>query len=110
MRKLKGLALVGLLALAGCQGANGSKYIGLPGSPAWFMTASPETVAGYFSDRCVSYGFQRGTPQMAQCIQTEAQGARGRNAMRGAAMAAAANQPRHATCTGIGNTVNCTSY
>lgn len=99
-----------LLLLAGCQGADGDGYIGLPGSPAWFMSASPKTIAAYYSERCVGYGFQPGTPHMAQCIQNEAQGARGRNAMRGAVLANQMNTPKHATCTSIGITTNCTAY
>ncbi|MGO4441577.1 hypothetical protein [Rhizobium sp. RAF56] len=105
--------------LAGCQGAGGEKYIGLPGSPAWFATAGPETVAAYFRKRCTAYGYAPGTPQMAQCIQTEAAGGRQIAARRSAeadAMISAAAQPRkstfntsHTQCTGAFNTVNCTT-
>jgi len=71
----------------------------MAGSPAWFATAGPETIAAYYRKRCVSYGFQAGTPQMAQCIQSEASGGRSRAAdssARSDAMIAESLKPRPA--------------
>jgi hypothetical protein len=108
-----------LVLIAGCTGVDGEKFIGAPGSPAWFSTASPNTVATYFRDRCTAYGFVQGTPEMAQCIQQEAASKRQSNAIRGAAIASAnqaniananANRVRHTTCNRFGNTVNCSSF
>jgi hypothetical protein len=98
--------------LAGCTGVNGEKYLGMPGSPAWFATASPQTIAAHFADQCAAYGFQPGTTAMAQCIRQEAASKRQSNAIRSAAVNAqiAASQPKHTTCSGFGNMVNCTTY
>jgi hypothetical protein len=102
------LLLLAALVVAGCTGSQGETYLGLPGSPAWFATASSQTVADYYGQRCVSYGFKPGTVEMAQCIQSEAQGGRGAASARMAA--AANNRPKNTTCTGFGNMVNCTTY
>lgn len=113
---MKWTALLGAFALAGCQAADGTTYLGRPGSPAWFATASSQTIAEYFGQRCSSYGFQSGTPDMARCIQSEAQSQRGNNTLKMSAAAANANATMNANrmrttnCTGFGNTVNCTSY
>lgn len=68
--------------------------------------------ATYFRNRCVSYGFEPGTPTMAQCIQNESISSRGRASAR--ANAAFANmqnsQPKTTTCNRFGNTVNCTTF
>lgn len=94
MRKILPLLL---LALAGCTGTQGETYLGRPGSPAWFATAAPETIVDYFVRRCAAYGFQPGTPQMAQCVQQEAGATQNRNALRAAVIAA--NQPKSVNCT-----------
>lgn len=120
---MKMLKMLPLALIAGCTGVDGEKYIGAQGSPAWFATASPNTVASYFLESCKAYGFQPGTPEMAQCIQTEAGSKRQSNATRGAAIAAMnqanianaqananANRMRHTTCNRFGSTVNCTTY
>lgn len=108
---MKRVVLLGaLLALAGCQ--NGG--IGMAESPAWFMTATPEEQARYFSKRCTTYGFKPGTPDMAQCVMIEANssrsGARTRAALASQAMAA--SRPRTVTtnCNRLGSSVTCTSY
>lgn len=67
----KSAALLPLLALAACTGAGGETYIGRPGSPAWFATASVATQTSYFQERCANYGFPANSPQMAQCVQNE---------------------------------------
>lgn len=100
MRRL--LPAVILVLVAGCTG------VGMQGSPAWLATASPETQAEYFRKRCVSYGFRPGTVEMAQCIQTESQGARNR-AQRQVAIAQASG-PVTTNCNRIGSNVSCTSY
>ena len=114
---MKHLVVAGMaLFVSGCTGVQGEKYIGLPGSPAWFATAAPETIADYFVRRCRTYGFQPGTVEMAQCVQNEAQATRNRNAIRGAALAqanaisAAASRPRTVNCNRIGTMVNCSSF
>ena len=100
------------ISLAGCTGAGGEKYLGMPGSPAWFATAGPKTISEYFSSICIGYGFTMGTPEMAQCIQTEAVSSRQQNAIRGAAIAnaTALNRPRTYNCNTYGRQVNCTGY
>lgn len=107
---MKRLVLVGLVVLAGCQ--NGG--IGMAESPAWFMTATPQEQATYFGKRCSTYGFKPGTPEMAQCIMTEAGSARSSARTRAAlAQHAMANsQPRMVTtnCNRFGSSVTCTSY
>lgn len=116
---MKRAAALAFMLLAGCQGVDGETYMGVPGSPAWFSTASPNTIAAYFSKRCTAYGFQPGTPEMAQCIQNEAASSRMASAQRSAAIAnanaafqanAAANRPRYTSCNRFGNSVNCTTY
>ena len=88
----------------------------MPGSPAWFATASPATVAAYFSQNCTAYGFKPGTPEMAQCTQMEASNKRSTNATKMANIAAInaananANRIRTTNCNKFGNTVNCTTY
>lgn len=59
MRLSYALALLPLTLVAGCENADGS--IGRPGSPAWFMSATPEQEAAYFGSVCNSYGFAPGT-------------------------------------------------
>ncbi|MER8562057.1 hypothetical protein [Mesorhizobium sp. M0578] len=110
MRKSHGFAAVGLAAiiLSGCSGSG----LGMPGSPAWFATTPQTEQATYFRNRCVSYGFEPGTPAMAQCIQNESISSRGRASAR--ANAAFTNmqnsQPKTTTCNRFGNTVNCTTF
>jgi len=109
--------LIVLLALAGCTGVDGERYLGAPGSRAWFATASPDTIADYFGKRCAAYGFKQGTPEMAQCIENEAQSRQHNNAIRSAAAAqiATARQPQprrivNCTSTAMGNMVNTNCY
>lgn len=89
------------IALAGCTGTQGETFLGRPGSPAWFATAAPETIAAYFVTRCQTYGFKPGTVEMAQCVQQEAGQSRNRNALKMAVIAATAPRPAP--------TVNCRS-
>jgi hypothetical protein len=110
------LAILPALLTVGCIGTAGETYVGLPGSPAWFATASPQTVAAYYEQRCQGYGFQPGTTAMAQCVQQEALAKRQSNSADWratvAAQQAAAQQRRLRTtnCTQFGNQVNCTTY
>ena len=97
--------VLGLVVLTGCTGVNGEKYLGMPGSRAWFATAAPETIAAYFAKQCEAYGFKPGTDAMAQCIQNEAASKRQTNAIR-----AAAARPSTTTCSGFGNMVTCNTY
>ncbi|TIU06175.1 MAG: hypothetical protein E5W39_09155 [Mesorhizobium sp.] len=110
MRKRNIIAAAGVatILLSGCSGSG----LGMPGSPAWFATTPQAEQATYFRNRCVSYGFEPGTPAMAQCIQNESISSRGRASAR--ANAAFANmqnsQPKTTTCSRFGNTVNCTTF
>lgn len=96
------------IGLAGCTGTQGERFLGRPGSPAWFATAAPETIAAYFVTRCKTYGFTPGTVEMAQCVQQEAGQTRNRNALKMAVVAA--NQPKTMNCTStqFGETVRTT--
>lgn len=110
MKKIAGLLL--LAAVAGCQGADGTTHLGMPGSPAWMATASQNTKMAYYREQCTGYGFRPGTSEMAQCMQMEAistkQGARVQLAQASAAFANA--QPKRTTCNKLGSTVNCTTW
>jgi hypothetical protein len=103
-------------AEAGCAGTQGETYLGLPGSPAWFATASPQTVAAYYGQRCQGYGFKPGTDAMAQCVQQEALAKRQSNSADWratvAAQQAAQQQQRMQTtnCRRFGNQINCTTF
>lgn len=106
-----------LLVLSGCTGVDGEHYVGAPGSRAWFATASPDTVAAYFGQRCAAYGFKPGTVEMAQCIENEAQAKQHNNTIRSVAAAQiiAASQPPprrqiNCTSTAFGGMVNTNCY
>lgn len=114
---------VALLALAGCTGVDGETYLGRPGSPAWFSTASPATIATHYRQQCVAYGFAPGTPAMSQCIQREVasgrQAAAARSAsanagmMQASAIMAQQNQyrrPVHCTSMRTGSLVSTNCY
>lgn len=116
---MKRAVVLSLLLVTACTGANGDKYVGAPGSPAWFATASMDTKMAYFGQQCAGYGYRQGTPEMAQCIASETRDARSdaraRMAAAGAQMQAASQpQPRRAptmtNCHMVGNVVNCMSY
>lgn len=88
--------------LMGCQSnTDGSPIIGLPGSPAWMATASPEAKAEHFGKACAAYGFKAGTPEMASCIQSEVSGQRTANAV----LRPQIRQP--VTCRSYGNLTTC---
>lgn len=57
-------------ALAGCQTAT-SKGIGMPGTDAWRLTASPKVQAAHYQGICRKYGFRPRTAQMAHCVALE---------------------------------------
>lgn len=106
-----------IAAISGCTGVDGEHYLGRPGSPAWFATASSDTIAAYYGKRCSAYGFRPGTDAMAQCIESEAQGRRNLNVARTAAIAQIganlqAAQPHRYNCTSIntGITVQTNCY
>ena len=105
--KYTSLALAVIVAglMAGCAEDGGA---GREGSPVWFMRTSAAEQAAYFQSVCVSYGFKPNTPEMAQCMQTEALNARNSASSR---MQAVSNsyQTTRTNCTGFGNTLNCTS-
>lgn len=82
-----GLLLLALVA--GCTSAGGEISGPAPGSPEWYETASPESIANHFRTRCIAYGYLPGTPEMADCIKKEAAASRQPNIARSAAIAAA---------------------
>ncbi len=67
------LILPVVITLQGCvsTGVNGENVIGNPGSPAWFGTASSQTINAHYRSTCLEYGFVIGTTAMAQCMQSE---------------------------------------
>lgn len=108
MRKINLFAAAAFILVSACSGSG----LGMPGSPAWFATTPQAEQATFFRSRCVSYGFEPGTPAMAQCIQNESISSRGRASARANAASANMqnNQPKTTTCNRFGNTVNCTTY
>ena len=97
------LAALGYVAGCAADGAAGRE-----GSPVWFMRTTPAEQAAYFQSVCVTYGFKPNTPQMAQCIQTEATNTRS-SARKRMQDISNSNTTTNTTCTGFGNTLNCTS-
>ena len=100
------------ITLAGCGPENFA-----PGSPLWDMRLSEEHKLAHFSKSCASYGFQVGTPEMAQCIQLEARSVR-ENANQ-AFLKVGSNMlqptqsttPTTTTCHKLGSTMlSCSSY
>ena len=49
-------------------------------SNGWFLTTPPDEIKKFYEARCESYGFVKGSPQMADCIAKEIRSARQRNA------------------------------
>lgn len=94
--------------IAACQTGG----IGRVGSPAWDLSTSQEQKVAYFSQVCASYGFAPNTPQMAQCIQAEAQGARTSASARASALAnnPALRQPQQTTCLDTIGGFTCNSF
>ena len=104
---MKSLPSLGMLCLAlavvgGCStGRSGEQVIGMPGSPLWFSSASMATKTHYYKRSCFAYGFKDGTPEMAQCLQTEMQSGKSSARDRVNSM----NQS--VTCTTYGNRTTC---
>ena len=104
---MKSLSLIGLLCLAlaavsGCStGRLGEQVLGRPGSPLWFKSASMATKTHYYKQACFAYGFKDGTPEMAQCLQTEMQS--GLSSARDRVK----SMNRSVTCTTYGNRTTC---
>lgn len=113
---LRGILVVELASslLLGCtQNVDGTTALGLVGSPAWFMSTTEAQRNAYFRATCAGYGYQSGSPEMAQCIATETRNARAYAADAGAAMATAYTPPSnptvYTTCNSYGYTTSCTS-
>lgn len=71
---MKPALLLPLALLAACsQNPDGSTAFGVTGSPAWFLTASPEAITEHYRGRCQSYGHQPGTDGMLRCIEQSAE-------------------------------------
>jgi hypothetical protein len=93
------------MVLSGCD-AQGE--LGREGSPVWHARTTPEERADYFRSICEIYGFEAGTPAMAQCVANESRGSR---AQASARMQAVANMNKTTTtnCTSFGVTTTCTT-
>ena len=59
------LEVIGIFGLTRC---DESGKFGMEGSPAWHNRTSAAERSAYFGKACRSYGFEYGTPEMAQCI------------------------------------------
>lgn len=102
------LLVLATFTLSACEGGG----IGTVGSPAWQLSTTQEQKVAYFTQLCASYGFQRNTPEMAQCVQQGAQGAQANASARSAALAAGGmmTMPRQTICREINGIVTCTTY
>lgn len=79
----------------------------MPGSPAWQLSATPEDKNRHYTQECIGYGFELGTPEMAQCRMQVAQDLRAgaRDRMR---TISENNRPRQSiTCQTIGSMTTC---
>ena len=64
------IGVLSINILTGCStGANGEFVMGRPGSPAWFGSASQETVIAHYKKACRAYGYADGSIEMADCVQ-----------------------------------------
>ena len=118
MNKLAVAMAVSIAALSGCDSSTGS--IGRPGSPAWNMSTTSSEKNQYYRAQCLGYGFSDGTPEMAQCMQTEASNVQAAGAARsaaglemmraGQAMSAPPATPKTTNCRQIGTTLSCTTW
>lgn len=68
MHHIKYLVLVSFTFLAACD-AEGN--LGMEESLLWHERSSVEEKVAYFSPRCTSYGFIKGTPAFTQCVVDE---------------------------------------
>lgn len=119
--------LMAVLFLSACTQPDGSTALGVPGSPAWMMTASPEAKLATYRANCSGYGYAAGTPEMAQCVQQEAGEYRSNASSAMAALSEGmvqAGQPRPSThvietqapamtttnCNAYGDSMRCTTY
>jgi hypothetical protein len=74
---VKILYLFPLAILAACsQNPDGTTAFGTKGSPAWFMTATPEAIRNHYQTSCQGYGYMQGTADMTHCIERSATGER----------------------------------
>lgn len=81
--------------VAGCASGSGETSHPAPGSPAWYETASQQSIAEYLRARCVNYGYMLGTSEMAECIRKEASAAGQTNIAHTATMAGATVRSRY---------------
>ena len=110
LKKLALLLLIPVLS-SGCGGGT----VGRSESPLWHMTATADEKRNYFINQCLDFGFQRNTPELAQCVQNQTNQSR-RDA--GDRMDKAFNNmqlqqrsgPSSATCNTWGRTTNCNFY
>lgn len=78
-----GMLLVVVLSSCAADGGAGTE-----GSPLWFMRTSETQRVAYYHSICLGYGFKDDTPQMSQCLQTEAISAKSSARLRMAIIAA----------------------
>jgi hypothetical protein len=64
------ICILSINILTGCStGVMGETVIGRAGSPAWFGSASQETVIDHYKKACKSYGYAEGSIEMADCVE-----------------------------------------
>lgn len=111
--------MIAAVLLAACsQNPDGTTALGVKGSPAWFMTATPEAIASHYQGSCQSYGHQPGSAEMARCVERSAEGERvaGRQGMSeafsrfGEQQRAIATQPSYSAPHAASQAINCQSY
>jgi hypothetical protein len=94
--------------LVGCStGVEGETVAGLPGSAAWFLTASQATQSAHFRRICQSYGYRAGSPDMASCVARETRSARAAARERAASSGYQYGESDTMTCRPMGGFPEC---
>ncbi|PSL17314.1 hypothetical protein [Shimia abyssi] len=102
MKKVLVLAMAGTTALTAACSTNpdGSTSMGMKESPAWHATTSTQNKVAHFKSECQAYGYEQGSPHLAQCVQMAMEGSKSRATtqfaagMASAAAVSAANTTR----------------
>ena len=116
-RVLTTVAALGLLTACSV-GEDGDFVVGTPGSSYRLASASTETKLAHYAEVCKGYGFEPGTPEIANCAQVEAAFDRETARQKARQFADALGDidftpnTSRTSCSRLGNTVNCntTSY
>lgn len=100
-------ATTGVLASCGGDGAG----IGRSESKVWHMTASAEEKFAYFENQCLGFGFKKGTPEIAQCIQNQSNQSRSSANDRFSRAVERLQGPKttHTDCDTFGSSIRCRS-